>query len=79
MRERYWKGLPDAVARSLPLPPLDTHPHPRAIQLIQEDGRLWNALQQMTAEGMYASTSPTYATCNKLLAAIGAAWRLSLA
>ena len=44
----------------------------RAIQLIQEDGRLWNALQQMTAEGMYAPTSPTFATCNKLLAAIGA-------
>ncbi len=43
----------------------------KSIQLIQEDGRLWNALQQMTAEGMYAPDSPTYATCHKLLAAIG--------
>jgi len=43
----------------------------KAITLIQNDGRLWNALQQMTAEGMYASESPTYATCHKLLAALG--------
>jgi len=43
----------------------------KAISLIQKDGRLWNALQQMTAEGMYAPESPTYATCHKLLAALG--------
>ena len=32
----------------------------------------------MTAEGMYAPTSPTFATCNKLLAAIGACVRASV-
>ena len=51
-------------------PAAQRKPH-RVIQLIQEDGRLWNALQQMTAEGMYAPVSPTYAACHKLLAAIG--------
>lgn len=43
----------------------------KAISLAQKDGRLWNALQQMTADGMYAAGSPTFATCHKLLAALG--------
>lgn len=43
----------------------------KAISLAHKDGRLWNALQQMTADGMYAAGSPTFATCHKLLAALG--------
>lgn len=57
-----------------PAPPLPACPrtaHAWVRQLIQEDGRLYNALLQMTAEGMYPPGSPTYATSHRLLAAIG--------
>lgn len=56
-------------APSLPACPRTAHAWVR--QLIQEDGRLYNALLQMTAEGMYPPGSPTYATSHRLLAAIG--------